>query len=191
MIQHLLLKNIYPLLIGFCLVSLTFLTIQSVQAAPPIRPLQTDIVVTTTIQAAINAASPGDTVIIPAGTYTESLTLSKAVSLTGVSSATTIIHALSNQRVLTITGATINNSVVISGVTVTGGNLDSGLGGGGIFITNNAQPLLQNMIIANNRASNGGGILVDFGIPVSLVNLRVISIPQSPNPGENFSGDLY
>src|SRR5258707_168771 len=70
-------------------------------AAPPARPLSNNVVVTTTIQAAIDAANPGDSVIIPAGQYTESLTLSKTVSLRGALSSTTIIHALSGQRVLT------------------------------------------------------------------------------------------
>ena len=52
-----------------------------------------------TIQACINFAANGDTISIPAGTYSESLTLDKAISLTGALSTTTFIHAISNQRV--------------------------------------------------------------------------------------------
>ena len=46
-----------------------------------------------TIQQSIDSASPGDTILINAGDYTESLTLGKAVSLTGALSSTTILHA--------------------------------------------------------------------------------------------------
>jgi len=67
-----------------------------------------------TIQNCIDSANPGDTILISAGDYTESLTLSKAVSLTGELSSTTILHALPNTRVLTVTGAAVGSSVVIS-----------------------------------------------------------------------------
>jgi pectin methylesterase-like acyl-CoA thioesterase len=73
------------------------------------------------IQACIDAANDGDTILIAAGRYTESLTLSKPVSLTGENRDTTIIHAIAGQRVLTVTGATISTTVVISGLTFTGG----------------------------------------------------------------------
>src|SRR5436305_4385712 len=63
------------------------------------------ITVTSSIQAAIDAANDGDTVLVPAGLYTESLTLNKPVSLIGADANTTVIHALANQRVLTVTGA--------------------------------------------------------------------------------------
>ena len=101
----------------------------------PIRPahaapLADTIIVTSSIQAALDSALPGDTVFVPAGTYTESLTLSQAVSLTGELSSTTIVYALAGQRVLTVTGASIDSSVVISGLTFTGGDAGSGNGGG-------------------------------------------------------------
>ncbi len=79
-----------------------------------------------TIQACINFAAPGDTIIIPAGNYNESLTLIQPISLTGVSSATTIIQAVANRRVLTVAGAAVDNSSIISGLTFTGGDVSGG-----------------------------------------------------------------
>src|SRR5579859_4043510 len=117
-----------------------------------------------TIQACIDNASAGDTILISAGDYTESLTLSKAVSLTGALSSTTILHALVGQRVLTVTGAAVDSSVVISGLTFTGGGITTTYNcpdgcGGGIYISATAQPRLENLILANNSAGfDGGGL---------------------------------
>src|SRR5688500_2457546 len=116
-------------------------------------PLADTITVTVSIQDTIDAALPGDTVFVPAGTYTESLTLSQAVSLTGELSSTTIIHAVAGQRVLTVTGAAVNSTVVISGLTFTGG--DTSGDGGGLSVESNAQPRLENLIIASNNAASG------------------------------------
>jgi fibronectin-binding autotransporter adhesin len=126
------------------------------------------------IQAAIDAATPGDTILINAGVYTESLTLSKAVSLTGVNSTTVIINAPPNQRVLTVTGATISNSVIISGLTFANGQVaDSG---GGVWVTVNALPIIENVSFVNNFAGNsGGGLAVDPVKPITLINITAIS----------------
>ena len=54
-----------------------------------------------TLQACLDAAAPGDTIVIQPGTYlTNPLTLDHAVSLTGVSSATVLLQAVASQRVL-------------------------------------------------------------------------------------------
>jgi hypothetical protein len=130
------------------------------------------------IQAAIDSATPGDAIVINAGTYTESLTLSKAVSLTGVNSATVIIHAVPNQRVITVTGSMIDASVIISGLKFTGGNVEGGVDwdscpaacGGGVLITDTAKPNIQNLIIAENSASAvGGGLYADSSLSISSV----------------------
>ena len=132
------------------------------------------------IQAAISNAVAGDTILINAGTYTESLTLNKAISLTGVASNTVILHAIASQRVLTVTGSTINNSVVISGLTFTGGDMP-GPGvypancGGGVELTGSAQPLLANVIVTGNTAGAGGGLCAVFPSALSLAGSQVLS----------------
>jgi fibronectin-binding autotransporter adhesin len=127
---------------------------QTPAQAHPQHPATT-IACAGSIQACIDAASDGDTIVIAEGTYTESLTLSKPVSLTGANRDTTIIHAVAAQRVLTVTGATISTSVVISGLTFTGGSADYG---GGVLLANSAQPLIRNSIFVSNTAQAGGGL---------------------------------
>ncbi len=128
-----------------------------------------------TLQACINAASPGDTIQVQPGAYTASLTLNKAVSLTGVSSATVVIRALTFQRVLTVTGAAVNSSVVISGLTLSGGQLLSGCPaacrGAGVLVTGTAQPLFVNVTLSGNVSfGSGGGLYAHAGSPLVLVN---------------------
>jgi len=130
-----------------------------------------------TIQGCIDNASPGDTILISAGDYTESLTLSKAVSLTGALSSTTILNALPMTRVLTIEGAAVDSSVVISGLTFTGGDVTGTQScpdscGGGIMITGTAQPLLENIILTHNSAYNGGGL---FNIGITTLTSSAIT----------------
>ncbi len=64
---------------------------------------------------------PGGTVNIPAGVYTESLTLYKPVSLVGAGPGSTIINAALNDRVLTVTGNTILPTTQIVSLTLQGG----------------------------------------------------------------------
>ena len=136
-----------------------------------------------TIQHAIDVANDGDRVLIASGLYTQSTTLDKPVSLTGVNSDTTIIHAIAGQRVLTVTGATITNSVVISGLTFMDGLADKG---GGILIQQQALPIIRNSLLYNNRADQGGG-LYSYG-PVSMIDTRVISNGAIHGGGGAYAG---
>jgi parallel beta-helix repeat protein len=61
-------------------------------ASPAAALAGTTIVVTTTIQAAVNAAQPGDTIVVPPGTYHESILVNKS-HLTIVGTPAAIIDA--------------------------------------------------------------------------------------------------
>ncbi|CAG0935979.1 putative outer membrane protein PmpB [Thermoflexales bacterium] len=171
---------------ALAIVSLVLSGATSLQA----RALATDYTVGgscgATIQACINdpIVQAGDRILIPAGTYTESLTLDKAVSLIGANANTTIIQAISNQRVLTVTGIVISNSVVISKLTFTGGNATNGANGGGILILNSAQPLIQSVIVTGNHADgSGGGIYVAYNSSLVLSDASI-----SNNIASTYSG---
>jgi predicted outer membrane repeat protein len=142
------------------------------------RPQASVIVVNPgeSIQAAIDAADPGDTILINAGTYTENLTLGKAVSLTGMSRTTTRIHGVPNQSVLTVSGSTISNSVVISGLTFANGGGFVVAFGGGIAVQGDAQPLIQHVAIDNNTATyNGKGGGIGSFSPLTLVDVEFLN----------------
>lgn len=170
------------------LIALSALLLTSLTLATSAKSTSTIIVNPgDSIQAAINSAIPGDTIVINAGTYTENLTLSKPVSLTGVNSATVIIRAAGvGSSVLSINDGTITNSVVISGMTLTGGHAYGS--GGGMYVTNNAQPLIQNVIFTRNSASGMG--LGEGGGMYSSSSLTLIGVDFVGNTADD-GGGLY
>ncbi|UCF08044.1 MAG: right-handed parallel beta-helix repeat-containing protein [Thermoplasmata archaeon] len=70
---------------------------------------------TETIQEAVDMAEPGDTIYVHAGTYPESLQISKTLTLKGEDKSTTIIDASDNQRGIYVSGSEFVN---ITGFTV-------------------------------------------------------------------------
>ncbi|CAG0931819.1 hypothetical protein TFLX_02294 [Thermoflexales bacterium] len=142
----------------------------AVQAAP-----------TATIQSLIDAAPDGGTFSIAAGTYTESLTVNKTLTLRGVSSATTIIRSVTGQRVITVTSG---HNLRLENLTVTGGH-PSGSVGGGIFAANDLQ--IVNCRLANNSADYGGGVFQnDNNGRVDVIGSRI-----ELNTTGNHGGGLY
>jgi hypothetical protein len=145
-----------------------------------------------TIQACLNAAAPGTTLVISAGTYTTSLTLSNTVNLTGVSSATVILRALNNQRVLTVTSA-VTGSVVISGITFANGHALGGVCtsgcGGAVYLDSGTHPQLTNLKLLSSTAAAGGGGLFATSA-VTLTNVQVISNTSGGNGGGVAAGAL-
>lgn len=125
------------------------------------------------IQAGLNAASPGDTVLVAAGTYsgTNNRNLNfygKAVSLRSEAGAgSTIIDAQQLGRGFVFSSGE-GNDTVVDGFTITNG-LAEGYGtaaGGGIY-SNGASPTIQNCIITYCHSDwFGGGMYARSGSPI-------------------------
>jgi parallel beta-helix repeat protein len=128
-----------------------------------------------TIQAAINAAAPGDTVLVAPGTYFERIDFSgKAIVVTSEAGpAATTINGSAAGVVVTFDSGE-GPGAVLRGVTVTNG---SGFTGGGVRVSN-ASPTLENNVITANTGCSGIGINVNFGSP-SIVGNRITNNVQS------------
>ena len=139
------------------------------------------------LREAIDAAVAGDTIDIPAGTYTltlgSQLTIDVGLTLTGAGSGDTIIQAdtapmTANFRVL----YTEAGNVTISGVTIQNGNTNQD--GGGIY-NKGAVTLIDTTVKDNNSSaefSGGGGIYNYFNVSLTLIN-SVITGNSAPNGG--------
>lgn len=103
-----------------------------------------------TIQAAVNAAIPGDTVHVSSGTYYESVMVNKTVLLIGQNRETTIIAAGSTADTLALTA----DGVLISNFTI-------GWGAVGIDMQNSNGNRIINNIIKENTNGATGSIYTD------------------------------
>lgn len=195
------LRTLIRLSLALAVVITTLVAIGLVLAQAPLAPAGSytypgSTPCETTLQACINGLNEGDVIHILPGEYTTSLTLNKAVSLIGSHPLTpTVLRAPIGQRVLSITGATINNSVVISGLQITGGDLSEGgqcptSCGGGILISDGAWPMLNNLVVSGNRASSGGGIYINqtgqAAGPVMIAHSQILN-----NNAVDSGGGLY
>jgi hypothetical protein len=122
-----------------------------------------------TIQAAINAANSGDTVLVAPGTYAENINFAgRAIIVTSSGGpSVTFIDGGANGSVVTFnTGETTKSQ--LSGFTIRNG-LQNGLSGGGISITATS-PTITGNVITGNHAAVGIGIYVNGGSPIITSN---------------------
>jgi len=98
-----------------------------------------------TIQAAMDAANPGDTVFVKAGWYNETITVNRTIALVGENRESVIVDGNGARTVLCVTAS----GVSICNLTVTGGS-PSVLDACGIRVNSSDGILLGNAICGNN-----------------------------------------
>jgi hypothetical protein len=117
-----------------------------------------------TIQAAIDAAVNGETVLVAPGTYVETINFrGKSITVTSEQGPEqTIIDGAGRGPVVTF-GSRETRSAVLSGFTIRGGLTTHA--GGGILI-GSSSPTIRGNVITANRACTGVGVYSSFGSPL-------------------------
>jgi hypothetical protein len=133
-----------------------------------------------TIQAAIEAASSGDEIVVAPGTYTGPFRITKQIVVRSSNGAeSTVLRGAGADPVVLIESSD-GPGGTLSGFTVTGGD---GQNGGGLFLAGEVAVL--DCIVAENNARNGGGAFV-MGSPV-LSGVRFVE-NSATSGGAVFAG---
>lgn len=105
----------------------------------------------TTIQSAIDASQPGDTIMVSPGVYAENILLNKNLTVDSVG------EAIIDGRDLGSTVRVSDHYVTIRNLTVQNGSSDKGAG-----IDNIGKLLIENCTVRNNAVSGWGGGISNF-----------------------------
>jgi predicted outer membrane repeat protein len=118
------------------------------------------------IQEAVDAANPGDTITVAAGTYKEKAHIDRPLTIVGTGAGSTIVDGNQAGSVFTIGANNANIDVTLSGMTIEGGigtsvlvddnDAETYICGGGIL--NYGRLTVIDSIISSNSAYYGGGI---------------------------------
>jgi parallel beta-helix repeat protein len=134
-----------------------------------------------TIQDAVNAATPGDAVIVAPGTYVENVFVNKPLAIRSSDGAvSTIVQAaVENRDIFSLTGTGIR----IDGFTIVGFRGSSGVGinnASRCVVTNNIiyanirgvclQSSTDNEVSNNNLTNNGYGVYLDYSSNNTISN---------------------
>lgn len=118
----------------------------------------------TTIYEALQAAADGDTVLIGAGTFTETLAIQRPVRIRGVDAESTIVDGAGQSAVFWIEPGVV---ATISDLTITGGMRDIGSG-----ILNQGALTVRDVVIRGNHAAptgdSFGGAIYNIGGSLSV-----------------------
>jgi len=113
-----------------------------------------------TIQSAINAASPGDTIQVGGGTYDEHLVWqTKSLQLLGAGAGLSIVDGNAAGSCLRMTSVPATSR--IQGFTFTNGSTSGAWpvhSGGGVYCENSSPMVINNTISGNTATNYGGGI---------------------------------
>ncbi len=130
------------------------------------------------IQAAIDAAPAGGTVLVPAGTYPENLVIGKDLDL--VADGAVTVDGGAAGPVVSVAGAT----VLIDGLTLTNGLSDSG---GGISSGSGSSLTLVDVQVTGNVATTTGGGLHHVGNELSITGATFSTNQATGNGGAIFT----
>ena len=146
-----------------------------------------------TIQAAIDASSSGDTVMVAAGTYFENIDF-KGKLITVQSAQGPSVTTIDGSNLAPVVNFSTNETAaaVIQGFTLQHGNATFAFGyeGAGVHISGASPTVAGNNIVANTSCANGVGISVAFASPVIRDNAIDGNTKQPGCSGQN-GGGIY
>jgi predicted outer membrane repeat protein len=143
------------------------------------------------IQAAVDAANPGDTINVGEGTYTENLHIDKPLTIKGAGAGKTIVDGNQAGSVFAIGASSPNIDVTLSSITITHGSGTTEYGvtyGGGVL--NFGGLTVEGCTISDNSAYYGGGI-ISFGTAIiKSSNIRGNSATWGGGIGQGIMGSV-
>ena len=144
----------------------------------------------TSIKTAVANATPGDTVLISPGTYTESgdIDVDKSLTIQGSGVGSTMVQTTGAFPVFTVSSTAPHGLVVLSGMTISGADNPSA-DGGGIWISTGGSVEIGNCEISGNTANRGGGLFVAH--TGNSLNLILDSVTIEGNEAMSDGGGLY
>ncbi len=137
------------------------------------------------IQAAISQASDGDTVLVHPGDYVQNINfMGKNITVISTDGPEfTTINGDQNGSVVIFENAE-SSAALLSGFSIKNGNGGSSRGGG-VTCKDSSNPRLENLIITDNRATQGAGCYFNSSSP-SLTNVLI-----SENEASFSGGGIY
>lgn len=151
-----------------------------------------------TIQAALNAASNGDVVLVQPGLYIENITWPETHGVQLISagdSSNTTIDGNNTDRVIYFpAGNYYDSTTIVRGFKITNGHIESSYSLGGGIALYDADPLLIELNITGNKITStswayGGGVYCSNSSP----NMRYVQIAKNKinSSGWAYGGGIY
>ncbi|MDE1849011.1 MAG: right-handed parallel beta-helix repeat-containing protein, partial [Nanoarchaeota archaeon] len=142
-----------------------------------------------TIQSAINAASPGDEILVAPGAYNESVIINKSITLTGNGGMPIISGNPSYNYIIKITSEnfTLNNFEIFGNGSAPGDNNFKY----GIWINNSNNVQIEDSVVKSIWGSGSNGIEIDYSNNSIIYNNTISSFDKRGIRYINSNGAFY